>query len=79
MLLLPKPTDAPLEGELELELCFYLKHPKRSDVDNLIKVNQDLLQKRGYLKNDAQIISLIARKEQADIEGWRFRISSLEI
>ena len=77
MLSLQKPQDA-LRGDLELELVFYLVHPKRSDVDNLVKIQQDLLQKRGFFKNDNQIVSLIARKEQADEEGWRFRISTLE-
>ena len=77
LLSLGKPTMPPLTGELELELIFYLKSIKRSDLDNFIKISQDLLQKRGFFKNDNQIISLIARKEQADEEGWRFRISEL--
>lgn len=77
LLSLQKPQDA-LQGDLELELVFYLKHPKMSDVDNLIKVNLDCLVKKGYLKDDRQVVSLLARKERSAQEGWRFRLVTLE-
>lgn len=76
LLLLPKPERI-YEGNLEVEIVFYFKHPKKRDVDNGVKPALDLLQKRGYFKNDNQIVSLIARKEQSDEEGWRFRICKI--
>ena len=78
LLLLPKPPGSPVEGDVELELIFYLKHPKRSDTSNYIKIAEDVLVKKGYIRDDRQVISLIARKEQSDEEGWRFRISTLD-
>ena len=59
------------------DVIFYFKYTKKRDVDNGVKPALDLLQKRGYFKNDNQIVSLIARKEQADVEGWRFRVFEL--
>ena len=78
LLSLQKPKIA-LLGDLELELVLFLKHPKRNDLDNLCKIQIDLLQKRGFFKNDNQVVSLIARKEQADVEGWKFSISEVEL
>lgn len=66
-----------IKGDVELELVFYLKHPKQSDASNYIKIAEDLLCKARFLKDDRQVVSIIARKEKADEEGWWFRIGEL--
>lgn len=73
LLMLPKPEKM-YTGELEIEIVFYFKYPKKRDVDNGVKPALDLLQKRGYFKNDNQIVSLIARKEKSEKEGIWFRL-----
>lgn len=78
LLSLQAPKTAINTGDIELELVFYLVHPRRSDLDNFVKISQDILQKRGYFRNDNQIVSLIARKEQSDKEGWKFTIANCE-
>ena len=64
----------PLEGELEVEISFYLKN-KRSDIDNCLKATLDILS--GILwKDDSQIMELLVHKiidkeERVEIEARR--------
>ena len=61
--LLPKPKTM-LKGEINIDITFCLekKSYAKSDVDNMIKFFIDCLAKRGYFKNDSQIVQIIATK-----------------
>ena len=54
--------------DVEIELTFYMKYPKKSDVDNPIKTCLDLIVKKGYLKDDVQVQSLHIYKEKSENE-----------
>jgi Holliday junction resolvase RusA-like endonuclease len=53
-----------------LMVCFYLKHPAQSDLDNFLKPLIDCLVKKGIIKDDRYITKIEARKEQNDDEGF---------
>lgn len=44
-----------LKGTVEIEYHFYLKNHKLADYDNMIKVLQDILVKKGYIEDDRKI------------------------
>lgn len=74
-LLLP-PKEA-LEGPVRIEYSFYLRNDKRTDLDNLIKPLQDILVKRGYIKDDTQVYELEARKLAAKEDSISVKITGL--
>jgi len=55
-----------LKGPIKVSYKFYLKNCKITDVDNLIKPLQDILQKAGYFEDDRFIYKIEAEKIQSD-------------
>lgn len=53
-----------LEEELFVRYVFYVKNYGLVDVDNLIKQTNDMLCKRGYLKDDRYIKAIYCEKEK---------------
>lgn len=58
--------NAGLEGLVEIEYIFHLKHHKTTDYDNLIKSLQDVLVKNGVLIDDRFIYRATIEKRPAD-------------
>lgn len=84
--------ESPIEIEMTFEFCVpksttktvktkmlsgEVLHIKRPDVDNLIKSVADALNGIAY-NDDAQIVSIIARKRYAQDAKARIRIASIE-
>lgn len=53
-----------LEGELFVRYVFYIKNYGNADVDNLVKQTNDMLCKRGFLKDDRYIKAIYCMKEK---------------
>ena len=58
-----KIAKKPITGECKVEYTFYVSNYKMVDVDNQIKTTQDIIVALGYIKDDRQIIELVARKK----------------
>ena len=67
LLILPK-QDKCYDTPISITYKFYLKNHKMTDVDNLIKPLQDVLQKAGYFKDDRFIYKIEAEKIASDID-----------
>ena len=65
-LLLPFNKEKPLEGELFVKYTFYFLNYTNSDTDNGVKLLQDILVARGYLKDDRYIKAEYAEKIKVD-------------
>ena len=65
-LLLPFNKENVMEGELFIKYVFYLKNYKTSDEDNCKKLIQDILVKRGYLKDDRFIKASYSIKDPVE-------------
>lgn len=65
LLILPK-QDKCYEVPIAVSYKFYLKNHKMTDIDNLIKPLQDILQKAGYFKDDRFIYKIEAEKFCSD-------------
>lgn len=59
----PNGEPAP-EGELFVKYTFFIKNYGAADVDNLIKQTNDMLCKRGYIKDDKYIKAIFCMKER---------------
>jgi Holliday junction resolvase RusA-like endonuclease len=57
------PRKCPLEGELFVRYVFYLKNYKISDNDNPVKPLQDIMVKKGIIKDDRFIKGTLIIKE----------------
>jgi len=64
-LLLILPKQETFTVPIIVKYKFYLKHFKITDLDNLIKPLQDILQKAGYFKDDRLIYKLEAEKVES--------------
>lgn len=51
----PRAKTKAFEGRLEIEFRFHLSNHGNCDYDNYIKCTQDLLVKKGYMKDDRYI------------------------
>lgn len=60
------PVGKSFKGYVRIDYSFYVKNFNR-DVDNMIKTLQDLLVKRGYIKNDNSIVELHAVKIKSPV------------
>lgn len=64
----------PREGKLVLYLDFYQPDKRKRDIDQLIQKAKpiiDVLQERGWMKDDSQIVKLIADKDHLDRKNPR--------
>jgi Holliday junction resolvase RusA-like endonuclease len=59
--LLPIATKT-ITGPVTIEYNFYLKNFKMTDADNLVKPIQDIIVKRGYIKDDRIIWRYVITK-----------------
>ena len=50
----------PILCDIELDVKFYREGKRRADLSNLIKLLEDGIQYSGLIKNDSQIIKIIA-------------------
>ncbi len=76
-LLLPKTTVAGPYYRIEYD--FHLVHFKTTDWDNLCKVLQDCLVKKGIITDDRHIIEARVRKFQAKADRIVVRIEGCEL
>ncbi len=49
-------------GKIAVRYKFYLKNCARADYDNLIKVTQDIIVKKGWIEDDRKIYRAIIEK-----------------
>lgn len=57
-------TEEKDDTPLFISYTFYIKNYGLRDVDNMVKPLQDLLVKRGYIKDDRYIKAMMATKER---------------
>lgn len=57
-----------LDGMVQIEYIFHLKHHKTTDYDNLIKSLQDILVKNGVLKDDRFIYRAVIEKRPSETD-----------
>lgn len=79
--------DCPWDGPVEVTLQFHLSRPKsakkrgwphvRPDVDKLCRTVLDALVGAAVLKDDAQVVSLVAEKVYADVPGVSVEVRKL--
>jgi Holliday junction resolvase RusA-like endonuclease len=73
------PKKKMLKGELGIDFEFGInKRYGNSDLDNFLKPLIDLLGKKLYFKNDAQICELLARKVKSKKDYIEFRLYEIE-
>lgn len=74
------PSRTAIEGDIEVEYKFYLtgRSYELTDVDNLIKALQDILQKDDIIENDNKIIRLTAEKIKSDRNRIEIKIDKYE-
>lgn len=71
-LLLPK---IKIEAQFyEVRYKFYIKTFASSDLDNLVKVLQDNLVKKGIISDDRYIVKMIVEKVKSDIDKIEIEI-----
>jgi Holliday junction resolvase RusA-like endonuclease len=73
----PKPFMAPCRVDLTFTFGKASTMAKR-DLDNMMKVLFDVLQKRGVLDNDALVHEIVCRKVKGDKDAVAGTISALE-
>ena len=73
--LLPKKER--VEGKYSLVLDFFLKRPGNTDVSNLIKILEDILVKKEYIKDDRYCWDLHVRKHKADEDSIGIEIKEI--
>lgn len=71
-----KSNDEMAPGKVSIVYDFYMKTPERSDLDNRLKLTNDVLQEAGAIENDDRIYMMIARKyginkgEEPHVKLW---------
>jgi len=75
--LLTMPHYPKIKGQVLVELHFYMRYPKKGDIDNPIKPALDLLTKKKWIEDDRLIYSLIVQKEQSKEERIEVEIIKL--
>jgi len=75
-ILLPKRKI--IEGKVKIEYTFFLKNHKMSDLDNQIKVLQDILVKKGYIEDDRKIYCMVVKKIAAKEDKIQIEITPYE-
>jgi crossover junction endodeoxyribonuclease RusA len=94
LLMAPHRPATPLEGPLRMELTFQWSWPKsmskrkrarglvyretKPDCENLLKQLNDVMERSGFFRNDAQIADLHVRKVWTDSPGVQVTLSRLE-
>ena len=68
-----------IKGMVEIEYKFYLKNHKLPDYDNMIKVMQDILVKRGYIEDDRKIYKATIYKIPAKTDSTEITINAYEL
>ena len=76
-MLLPQ-AKRTITGEIEVYYTFYVKSYALTDTDNLVKPIQDILTKRGYFKDDRQIVFYSAEKVRSNEEAIEIQILEYE-
>jgi len=75
-LLIPK---KPVIGKwFKVYYDFYLRNFPLTDADNLVKVLQDCIVKRGVIPNDNKIVHYVIRKFRSDEDLIEVRIDGLD-
>lgn len=67
----------PYEGDISLYIKFYTA--RTSDLDNIFKCTQDLLQKSGIVKNDRQIVFIQGERIKVKTKDEKIEIEIPEI
>ena len=80
LLLLKNQKIKPISAEkLQIELLIYPPDKKRRDIDNVIKVLLDTIQRANIIENDYKIWLLIVRRKEIRKHGEvEFTIKELE-
>ena len=70
--LLPKKEK--ILGRVEIHYKFYLKNHQRTDIDNLVKVTQDILVAKGYIEDDRKIYKAVVEKIPSETDSIEVEI-----
>ncbi len=73
------PVNKRIEGYISISYVFYLRYFKTTDADNLIKVLQDCLVKKGIIEDDRKIVCYIIYKFQSIIDSIEITIKPFDI
>jgi len=77
-MLVKRPSES-LTGPLSVTIEAYFKNYKLSDIDNIAKVQIDVLQSMGFFKNDNQIQELHLYKYPCANKQERTKITIAEV
>lgn len=71
------PKREMIMGDILVRLFFYMRYPKKADIDNPIKMALDLLTKRGWIEDDRKIFVLNVYKIKSKEEKIKVEIFQL--
>ena len=71
------PRKECVTGRVQIEFKFYAKNHASVDYDNLIKVTQDVLVKKGYIEDDRKIYRAIIEKIPSKEDFFEFKITKI--
>lgn len=74
--LLPKKTI--IKGKIHILYRFFLKNHARMDIDNLVKVLQDMIVKKGYIEDDRLIYRMVVEKVPSKSDKIQIEIKEFD-
>lgn len=74
--LLPKKEK--VRGKIHITYRFFLKNHKMMDIDNLVKVLQDMIVKKGYIEDDRLIYRMVVEKVPSKSDRIQIEIKSFD-
>lgn len=74
--LLPKKEK--IRGKIHISYHFFLKNHKMMDIDNLVKILQDVIVKKGYIEDDRLIYRMTVEKIPSKVDRIQIDIKSFD-
>lgn len=72
------PKREMIKGKIHISYKFFLKNHKMIDIDNLVKVLQDILVKKRYIEDDRMIYRMVVEKHPSLINKIQIDIKSFD-
>jgi len=73
------PRKEMIRGIIEIVFIFHIKNHKMCDYDNMIKLLQDIIVKKGYIEDDRFIYKSTIYKMPSELDKIEFLIKPYEI
>lgn len=72
------PRENKIRGKVHITYRFFLKNHKMMDIDNLVKVLQDILVKKGYIDDDRFIYRMVVEKIPSLVDKIQIEIKPFD-